>query len=203
MAEKHLKSVCLMIEMEIKHTKSGIEFEKELNDLDRFVLDFIKNIKIKYVLVSGYVSILFGRARGSEDVDIFIEKLDKKQFADFYKGVLAGGFYCLNTSDIDEAYEYLETGHAIRFAKEGEVMPNMEVKFIKDRKDKYILDNPVMVAIKNKKLNIAPIESQIVYKRYQLKSNKDLEDARHLEALFNGKLNREKLKLFESWWKNG
>lgn len=186
---------------EIKNNK--IELKKDLNDLDKFVIDFVKLLKIKYVIVSGYVSILFGRTRGSEDVDILIEKLDKKRFVDFYKSVTKKEFYCLNTSKVNEAYEYLETGHAIRFARINEAVPNMEIKFIKDRKDEYVLNNPIKVSINRLELNVAQIESQIVYKKYKLMSDKDIEDARHLEILFKDQIDKNKIKLFESWWKNG
>lgn len=71
--------------MEIKVSKNRIKLNKELNDLDTFVIDFVKILdksKIKYVLVSGYVSILFGRSRSSEDIDIIVKK--KCQRIDFW-----------------------------------------------------------------------------------------------------------------------
>jgi len=40
-------------------------------------MDFVKlldNAKIDYVVVSGYIAIVFGRPRGTEDVDIFIKE---------------------------------------------------------------------------------------------------------------------------------
>ena len=49
--------------------------EKELSNLDNFVHQFIgllESLKIEYTIVSGYVSILLGRSRGTEDVDILI-----------------------------------------------------------------------------------------------------------------------------------
>jgi RecA-family ATPase len=55
---------------------------KVVSKLDLFVIDFIKILEkyTDYVIVSGYVSILFGRSRGTEDIDIFIEKIDFKKF---------------------------------------------------------------------------------------------------------------------------
>ena len=46
--------------------------EKYIDKLDKFTIDFV-NILTKYsdyVIVSGYVSILLGRTRASEDVDV-------------------------------------------------------------------------------------------------------------------------------------
>ena len=48
-----------------------IKLNKELNKLDKFVIDFCKLLD-RYVIVSGYVSILFGRSRSTEDVDLLI-----------------------------------------------------------------------------------------------------------------------------------
>ena len=43
---------------------------KIMTALDEFVLDFLKILEkyTDYVIVSGYVVVLFGRARGTEDV---------------------------------------------------------------------------------------------------------------------------------------
>ena len=53
-------------------SNSIIELDRELSDLDKFTLNFVRILSkyAKYVVVSGYVSILFGRARSSEDIDI-------------------------------------------------------------------------------------------------------------------------------------
>ena len=70
--------------MKIHVSKSQIKMVKDLNDLDRLVIDFVSILdksKVRYVLVSGYVSILFGRSRSSEDIDIIANKISKNQFS--------------------------------------------------------------------------------------------------------------------------
>gem|GEM_PF-4971067 len=59
-------------ETEFVWDEHGIIFnEKVLNKYDRFVLDFtLEKEKIRYVLLSGYVAILFGRSRQTEDIDL-------------------------------------------------------------------------------------------------------------------------------------
>ena len=66
--------------------KKTIKIDRELSDLDNFTLDFVKTLEkhANYVLVSGYVSILLGRARVSEDVDVIIQKIDFSTFQDLY-----------------------------------------------------------------------------------------------------------------------
>ena len=54
-----------------------IELYRELSELDKLVVDFIGILEkhIKYVIISGYISILLGRARATEDIDVFIEEI--------------------------------------------------------------------------------------------------------------------------------
>ena len=54
--------------MEILNKKT-IKLDKELNLLDKFVLEFVRILEkhVNYVIVSGYVAILFGRARSTEE----------------------------------------------------------------------------------------------------------------------------------------
>ena len=60
--------------MEYNKEKKTIKLERELSNLDEFVLDFV-NLLDNYVIVSGYVSILLGRSRTTEDVDLLLPKL--------------------------------------------------------------------------------------------------------------------------------
>ena len=46
-------------------------------------------------------------------------------------------------------------------------------------------------------LIISNIEQQIAFKKIVLKSQKDVEDATHLEIYFKEKINKEKLKHYE------
>jgi hypothetical protein len=71
--------------MDIRYSGNRILVgDKYLTLLDQFVLDFIRVLEPKtpYVIVSGYVAILFGRSRGTEDVDILISRLSKDTFGE-------------------------------------------------------------------------------------------------------------------------
>jgi hypothetical protein len=52
---------------------------KERTILDTFAEDFVDVVKMhaKYIIVSGFVAIAHGRSRGTEDVDIIIERIQK------------------------------------------------------------------------------------------------------------------------------
>ena len=167
--------------------EKSIKLDRELNELDLFVLDFVKILEshAKYVLISGYVALLFGRSRTTEDVDLFIEKMDLQTSKALYEDLLSHGFWALNASSGEDMYDALaQEKIAIRFAKEGRSIPNVELKFVKDALDMSALHDRIKVITKNGELWISGIEMQIAYKRFVLQSDKDFEDARHLQRLF-------------------
>src|SRR3989344_5658564 len=122
--------------MEFEYKNNTIKFERELSNLDELVLSFTKILdrqKIKYVLVSGYVAILFGRSRQTEDIDLFIEKISFEKFEALWKEIYAKAFECINDSNPKDAYDYyLNDNLALRFALSGTFIWNFEVKFPKD-----------------------------------------------------------------------
>ena len=60
--------------------KNTIKLYKEINELDKFVLKFVEVLQkhTLYVIVSGYVAILLGRNRATDDIDIFVPKTGKE-----------------------------------------------------------------------------------------------------------------------------
>src|SRR3989338_4893669 len=176
--------------MEMEFSKGKITFDKELSDLDRFVLDFVDILnfcKIKYVIVSGYVSILFGRSRATEDIDLFIENISRESFNEFMKNVDEKEMWALNSDDDTELYSMLKDNLAIRIAKKGKAIQNFEVKFPKKDTDFFSLNNPIKVILNDNEILISPLEMQIAYKLY-LGSEKDIEDATHVYEMFKDNL---------------
>ncbi len=173
--------------------KKQLLIDKELNELDKFVIEFTRLLP-EYVLVSGYVSILTGRSRGTEDIDLLVPKLDFNSFKSIWDKIYQNKFECINTEDVVEAFDLLKE-HAIRFARIGKAIPNMEFKLIKTKEDFYSLSNKLKVILKKDILFISPLEMQIAFKLNLGKqgNEKDLEDAKHLYELFKDNLNREEL----------
>lgn len=176
--------------MDIHFSKEEIVLEKELNSLDRFVIDFtsiLNKLNISYVILSGYVSILFGRNRSSEDIDLIMEKINFQDFAKLW-AELSKDFECLITEDVNDAYNrYLCQEHAIRFSRKKKFIPNMEIKFPKIELDDWTLTNKKKVSLNKHVLFISPLELQIPFKLF-LGTEKDIEDARYLYNLFKDKL---------------
>lgn len=184
--------------MEIRYSEQTIELSgKVLTGLDRFVLDFLRILegKTSYVIVSGYVAILFGRSRGTEDIDILIPALDADAFRDLHQSLLEGEFEFLNAEDASGLPDMLGKGMGIRIAKKGRFIPNIELRFLKGVVDSYVFQNRTRVLIPDASLYISPIDVQIAYKIY-LGSDKDIEDAVYLWEIFREDLDQNSLK---SW----
>lgn len=176
-----------------------IKLGRILNDLDKLVLEFIKILEkhTDYVIISGYVAILLGRSRATDDVDIFIPKIDRKKFSELYHEFLQNGFWCLNTSEENEILEMLESHHGVRFAREPEVTPNFEIKLAITFYDTISLKNPITVITSGGNLRISFLELQIAYKEEILKSNKDLEDAKYLRTVAEGHLDESSISEYK------
>ena len=185
--------------MELKYSKNVLSIEnKVLTEFDRFVINFtnILDKYCNYVIISGYVPIFFGRTRGTEDVDVFIDNIDKKKFMTFYNDLIENNYYFLDPENVNGLYELLEEKLGIRAAKKDTIIPNIEMKFIKDEIDKYTLEHRVKVNLNNKfNFFISQIEIEIPYKLY-LGSEKDIEDALYLWDIFQGKLDKKLINRF-------
>lgn len=169
----------------MKFSKGKIVLEKEPSELDDFVFDFVNILQkhTDYSIVSGYVAIIAGRIRGTDDVDIIVPKKTKEEFKRMIKDLVGSGYWCINTGDIEEMFDMLMTGHSIRIAENGKVSPNFEIKIAKSEYDLESLEKPIEVLMKGKSIKIAPLELQIAYKEVVLKSEKDIEDARHIRIV--------------------
>jgi hypothetical protein len=176
---------------------------KEINKLDRFVLNFISLLKrhnIGYVIVSGYVSIVLGRARATEDVDMLICPIELSKFIVFFNDLMGAGYECANTMDAKEAFDMLGS-HAVRFYEKDKPIPNIEFKFMKKDLDRYSFENKTRLITNGGDLFISPLALHVAFKLFlaadgideELQSDKDIEDARFVYKLFKEKINKEEL----------
>ncbi|MBI2673458.1 hypothetical protein HYX19_04300, partial [Candidatus Woesearchaeota archaeon] len=62
----------------------------------------------KYIIVSGFVAIASGRVRGTEDIDIIIEKINKKIFTQMHIDLEKNSFVAIQSDNPDTLYaDYL------------------------------------------------------------------------------------------------
>ncbi|MBI3035800.1 hypothetical protein HYY71_05755 [Candidatus Woesearchaeota archaeon] len=179
--------------------KNTIKLDKEINELDKLVFKFIKILEkhSDYVIISGYVAILLGRSRSTEDIDVFIKETDFEAFSRFYDELKRDGFWCLNAEEVHEIYTYLSQGLAARFALKNHTIPNFEVKFAKKHLDKASFEDRITVVTQLGNIFISSLERQIAFKKYYLKSDKDIEDAKHIESLFKDNIDIEKINKYK------
>jgi hypothetical protein len=185
--------------MKFEISARQIRMNKVLNEMDNLVIDFTRILnkeKIDHVLVSGYISILFGRSRSSEDIDLIAKKISEKKFSTLWNA-LSKNFECITTDNPKSAYEnYLIKHSAVRFSRKGTFIPNMEFKFPKMDLDNWVVEKAKKVILNgNVIIKISPVELQIPYKLF-LGDEKDIEDAKYLYNLFDKKLDQNLLKYF-------
>ncbi|MBW3003796.1 hypothetical protein KY337_04475 [Candidatus Woesearchaeota archaeon] len=184
--------------VKFKVINNELRINKTITKLDKFAFDVIEIIEkyTKYVIISGYVSIFFGRSRATEDIDMFIEKISYDRFIEMYNEFVSKGFEFTVDNHEDLYNEYLMKGTAINIWRKDFPLMRMEIKVAKKTGQKLVLLNPIKVYVNDNKILFSQIEAQIAYKRYISASEKDIEDARHLEIVFDD-IDIEKIKYFK------
>ncbi|MEK6960885.1 MAG: hypothetical protein AABX47_06955 [Nanoarchaeota archaeon] len=185
-----------MAEDMFRFDKDGsIELDRHVTTLDTFTHDFTKVLSrfTKYSLVGGFLAIFLGRSRSTEDIDLYVPRLEKKDFILIYSALKKAGFWCLNAESADTIYDYLKSGIGVRFARQETAIPNMEVKFTRDALDEASIDDSFKGKVGGLEFVFSSPEINIAFKRYYLKSPKDMEDAKHIEEVFQGNLDKSKL----------
>lgn len=171
---------------------------REISDLDilnTFTLDFCEIVQrhVEYIIVSGFVAIVSGRTRGTEDIDIIIRKLSFENYKKLHEDLLLNGFSCLNTSNIDEIFEILNEKSSVRYTYKNKTLPEMEVKFEKDILDDYQFKTKTKLELSDIDIFYSSIEMNIAFKEEYLQSEKDFEDANHLRLVYQDEVNENEI----------
>ena len=186
--------LCLLILME-----RGIG---DKNILDKFAEDFCSIVEkyVKYIVVSGFVAISHGRKRTTEDIDMIIEKISFDKFIKLHGDLDKSGFECMQSSKVSEIYEYLTSGHSVRYVRKGGdfLPPEMEIKFVKDELDEMQMKTRRKLNFTGLEIWFSSIEFNIAFKEELLKSNKDIEDAKHLRIIYKDDINDEFIEEIKS-----
>lgn len=181
----------------IELTDRGLVVEREPNVLDELAIDFsniLSRLDIDHVFVAGYVAILTGRARSTDDIDVLIERCPEQRIDTLVEELESEGYWG-PAMPLSEMYGNLSSDANIWVAPDGQMSPHLEVKFPSDEFDRASLENSISAHIEGRAIPIGPLELQIAYK-LSLGSRKDLEDAAHLYTLLGETLTRHRL---ESW----
>ncbi|WP_327051936.1 hypothetical protein [Halomicrococcus gelatinilyticus] len=169
--------------------------ERSPNELDELAISFsrlLTDLDIEHVYISGYVAILAGRSRATQDIDILLERIDEPTVERLVERLQSNDYWGASMP-LDDMYTMLSNGDNIWVAPEGEVIPHLEVKFVDDEFDRASLKNSITAEIGDVAIPIGPLELQIAYKLY-LSDKTSFEDAVHLYTLFGESLRRSELE---------
>lgn len=159
--------------------------------LDTFALKFCNIVQkyVKYIIVSGYVAIAHGRSRSTEDIDMIIEKINFDAFKQMHLALTRAGFICVQSSKVEDVYDYLEKKDSVRYVDNVDLLPpEMEVKFVKDELDELQMKTRKKLPFTGLDIWFSSIEFNIAFKEELLKSDKDLADARHLRIVYKDEI---------------
>ena len=169
---------------------------KDRNILDKFCEEFCAIVErhCKYIVVSGFLAIASGRTRGTEDIDMVIERLNFDKFELLFRDLTKNCFVCMQSSSAEEVYDYLKDNTSVRFTWKDKELPEMEVKFAKDILDEYQLKNRVKLELTGLDIWFSNVNVNIAFKEELLKSSKDLEDARHLRIVYAEQVDEKEIQ---------
>lgn len=176
---------------------------RERSELDEEVIQFTSILDdrgVDYVIVSGYVAILTGRSRGTEDVDIVLERLSAAETEALAETLRDRGYWGV-AMPLDEMEAMLSGGDRMRIAEDGEIIPNFELWFVHNDVEREALTESLPVELGDDRIEISSIELQIAFKLRLARqggttSGKDFEDALHLFRTFDEQLNTEQLEAY-------
>ena len=73
-----------MVDESFSFEKGIITLNRELTALDILVRDFLSALGSEYLVMSGFVTILSGRTRATEDVDILVPQMPLGRFVKLF-----------------------------------------------------------------------------------------------------------------------
>ena len=179
----------------MEFTDEGVVIDKPPSDLDRLILevgDILDDVGIGYSVVSGYVAVLFGRSRATEDIDVITERFDEETADGLTKRLRNAGYWG-SAMPLDDLHETLSDDLPVRIAEDGHRVPNVELKFVSDEYDRISLDNAISIRLGEEILRVGSLEFQIAYK-LDMGAQKDYEDALYLHEVVGPSLNRTALE---------
>jgi len=165
------------------------------NILDRFCIDFCGVIEkhCEYIVVSGFVVIASGRARGTEDIDIIIERIGKDRFVKLHNALTKKGFVCIQSDDPEEIYGYVKDKLSVRYTYEDKPLPEIELKMSKDELDEYQLKTKTKLPLTGLDIWFSSVNMNIAFKEELLKTDKDIEDAKYLRTIYDEEIDKKEI----------
>jgi len=105
--------------------------ERSPNELDELAIAFstvLSRLDVDHAFIAGYLAILTGRARATDDIDVLIERLSEEE-VDRLVEELDAEDYWGPVMSLDGMYGTLSSGTNISVAPDGQMPPHLEVCF--------------------------------------------------------------------------
>lgn len=167
------------------------------NTLDKFCIKFCKVVEkhCKYIIVSGFLVISSGRVRATEDIDMIIEKIPKKEFIRLHSDLIKKGFVCMQSDNPEIIFDdYLLEKSSVRYTEDNMPIPEMEIKFAKDALDNEQIKTRMKIPFTGLDIWFSSINFNIAFKEEYLKSDKDIEDAKHLRIVYKECISEDEIR---------
>ncbi len=174
--------------------------DREIKDrtiLDIFAEDYVRVVEkhVKYIIVSGFVVIAHGRSRGTEDIDMIVERMSKDEFIRMHHELEATAFECMQSDNPDVIYDdYLNDNLSVRYVRKDSFILEMELKFSKNSLDDYQIKTRTKLPLTGLDFYFSSIEMNLAFKEELLKSEKDLEDAHHLRIIYSDIIDENEIR---------
>lgn len=167
------------------------------NILDVFCEEFCGIVQkhTDYVIVSGFLAIALGRMRGTEDIDMILPKLDVQTFTNLHVELEQNNFECVQSQYVKEIFSYLKENISVRYVRKNTYVPEMEIKFAKDELDNTALRTKTFIPQTQLDIYFSEPELNIAVKEELLRSDKDMEDAKHTRILLSP--NEDKITMYK------
>jgi hypothetical protein len=176
---------------------------RELSELDKDVLEFTQILdacEVDYVIVSGYVAILTGRSRSTEDIDIILESLSETETEQLVTELKDRGYWGM-AMPLDEMYSMLRSGlpkteRCIRTSRRGSSRMTSSEKRSRTPSRLCSTKDRSRSARSNSKSHTNSGSRRRL--TVLMGNGKDFEDALHLYLTFEERFNTEQLEMYVS-----
>lgn len=185
------------------HFEDGaLVIEKEQSTLDERTFEFLAvldAVDVDYVVVSGYVLLLTGRNRMTEDIDVILARSSRSVLQALADRLEDAG-YVATPPPIERLPSFIQASH-VDVSKEGRRVPSFDLSLADTQLERSAIADPLTVRFAGRDIPVAPLEQQIAYKLYMAGDPRewkgtDYEDALHLYRVFEERLNIAELERY-------
>jgi len=121
-------------------------------------------------------------------------------FIKMHNDLLLSGFECIQSEYPEVIYDdYLKNKTSVRYVRKGHFIPEIELKLAKDELDDYQIRKRKKLPLTGLDLYFSSIEMNIAFKEELLRSEKDMDDAKHLRIIYSDVLDENEITKIKAY----